>query len=114
MESEQKSFLDAETHFFGCSHARVAREICKKWKFPEVISNAVGWHHRPSGSNGDLLSYILHLSDQLATSIGIGYDSDDLLYQLEEGTMDFLRMKRTDLGPLVSAITESVDKVTVR
>lgn len=113
MESEQKSFLDAEAHFFGFTHARVAREICRKWKFPEMISNAVGWHHRPSGSNRDLLSYILHMTDQLATWIGVGYDSDDVLYQLEEGTMDFLGLKRTDLGPLVSEITESVSKVTV-
>jgi len=112
MQSEQKTFLDAEAHFFGYSHARVAREVCKKWKFPEVISNAINWHHKPSGSNRDLLSYILHMADQLATSIGIGYDSDDLLYQLEEGTMDFLGLKRSDLGDLVSKITESLEKVT--
>jgi len=112
MQSEQKTFLDAETYFFGYSHARVAREVCKKWKFPEVISNAINWHHKPSGSNQDLLSYILHMADQLATSIGIGYDSDDLLYQLEEGTMDFLGLKRSDLGDLVSKITESLEKVT--
>jgi len=112
MQNEQKTFLDAEAHFFGYSHARVAREVCKKWKFPEVISNAINWHHKPSGSNQDLLSYILHMADQLATSIGIGYDSDDLLYQLEEGTMDFLGLKRSDLGDLVSKITESLEKVT--
>lgn len=52
------------------------------------------------------------MADQLATSIGIGYDSDDLLYQLEEGTMDFLGLKRSDLGDLVSKITESLEKVT--
>jgi len=112
MQNEQKTFLDAETYFFGYSHARVAREVCKKWKFPEVISNAINWHHKPSGSNQDLLSYILHMADQLATSIGIGYDSDDLLYQLEEGTMDFLGLKRSDLGDLVSKITEALEKVT--
>jgi putative nucleotidyltransferase with HDIG domain len=112
MQIEQKTFLDAETYFFGFSHARVAHEICKKWKFPEVISNAINWHHKPSGSNKDLLSYILHMADQLAISIGIGYDSDDLLHQLEEGAMDFLGLKRSDLGDLVSKISESVERVT--
>jgi putative nucleotidyltransferase with HDIG domain/predicted Zn finger-like uncharacterized protein len=111
MQSEQKTFLDAETNFFGFSHATVAREICKKWKFPEVISNAINWHHKPSGSNKDLLSHILHMADQLAISIGIGYDNDDLLYQLEEGTMDFLGLKSSDLGDLVLKITESLEKV---
>jgi putative nucleotidyltransferase with HDIG domain len=112
MQSEQKTFLDAEAYFFGFSHARVACEICKKWKFPQVISNAINWHHKPSGSNKDLLSHILHMADQLATSIGIGYDGDDLLYQLEDGTMDFLGLRRSDLGDLVLKISESVEKAT--
>lgn len=112
MQSEQRTLLDAEIYFFGCSHAKVAGEICRKWKFPQVLWNAITWHHNPSGSNNDLLSYILHMADQLAASIGIGYDSDDILYQLEEGTMDFLDLKRSDLGDLVSEITESMEKMT--
>jgi putative nucleotidyltransferase with HDIG domain len=112
MQSEQRTLLDAEIDFFGCSHAKVAGEICKRWKFPPVLWNAITWHHNPSGSNKDLLSYILHMADQLATSIGIGYDSDDILYQLEEGTMGFLDLKRSDLGDLVSKITESMEKIT--
>lgn len=55
----------------------------------------------------------LHMADQLSISIGIRYDSDDVLYQLEEGTMDFLGLKRTDLGGFVSEITESLEKISM-
>jgi hypothetical protein len=44
--------------------------------------------------------------------IGISYDSDDVLSQVEEGTMDFLGLKQTDLGDLVSRITEAVDRAS--
>ncbi|HEX5680300.1 MAG TPA: HDOD domain-containing protein, partial [Desulfobacterales bacterium] len=74
MEREQKTFLDAETRFFGVNHARVAAEVCRKWKFPGAMAVAIGWHHEPSKSNGDLLANILHMADHMATMIGIGYD----------------------------------------
>ncbi|MCK7510829.1 MAG: HDOD domain-containing protein [Desulfobacterales bacterium] len=41
MEREQKTFLDAETRFFGFNHARVAAEVCRKWKFPAVMAVAI-------------------------------------------------------------------------
>jgi putative nucleotidyltransferase with HDIG domain len=112
METEQKTFLDAEIKFFGFNHADVASEICKKWKFPDIMSYAIKWHHAPSRSNKDFLSYILHMSDYLATLSGIGYDDDDLLYQLEEGTLDFLKLKQTDVSGLVAKITDAVNKIS--
>jgi len=112
METEQKTFWDAEIKFFGFNHADVASEICKKWKFPEIMSYAIKWHHSPSRSNKDFLSYILHMSDYLATLSGIGYDDDDLLYQLEEGTLDFLKLKQTDVSGLVAKITDAVNKIS--
>jgi len=112
MENEQKTFLDAETKFFGMNHAKVAAEVCRKWKFPAVMAHAIGWHHEPSGSGKDLLAHILHMADHLATMIGIGYDSDDVLSQVEEGTMDFLGLKQVDLGELVSRTMESVNQAT--
>jgi putative nucleotidyltransferase with HDIG domain len=111
METEQKTFTDAEIKFFGFNHADVASEICKKWKFPDIMSYAIKWHHAPSRSNKDLLSYILHMSDYLATLSIIGYDEDELLYQLEEGTMDFLKIKQTDVSRLVAKITDAVNKI---
>lgn len=112
MEIEQKTFLDAEIRFFGFNHAEVASEICKKWKFPDIMSYAIKWHHAPSRSNKDLLSYILHMADYLGTLSGIGYDDDDLLYQLEEGTMDFLNLKQADVSGLISRITDEVNKIS--
>jgi hypothetical protein len=55
----------------------------------------------------DVLSYILHLADYIATKGGIGYDNDDVLYQLEEGAMDFLGFKQDDVREIMQQAMES-------
>jgi putative nucleotidyltransferase with HDIG domain len=112
MQTEEKTFIDAEIRFFGFDHANIASEICKKWHFPEAISLAIKCHHQPSESNGDELSYILHAADYIAMLSGIGYDDDDFLYELEEGTQDFLKLKQEDVSQIVMEVTEMVNKIS--
>jgi putative nucleotidyltransferase with HDIG domain/predicted Zn finger-like uncharacterized protein len=111
MEKEEKSFLDAESEFFGFNHAEMASEVCKKWNFPDTIASAIKFHHQPSGSNGDDLANILHVGDYVAMLSGIGYDNDDILYELEQGTMDFLDLNQDDISNTVLLVTETVNDI---
>ena len=36
MEKEEKTSLEAESHYFGFNHAEIASEVCKKWNFPRI------------------------------------------------------------------------------
>ena len=92
MEQEEKTFLNVERTFFGFDHAEIASEICENWMIPAEIRLAIRCHHRPSLSDGDDLPYILRLADYVATMDGIGYDDDDALCELENGTMDFVEI----------------------
>ncbi len=113
MEKEEKAFLDAESQYFGFNHAEIASEVCKKWNFPESINFAIKYHHQPGNSDGNELSYILHMADYIAIMSGIGYDSDDILYELEEGTMDHLNITNEDVSDIVLKVTESVNKISI-
>jgi putative nucleotidyltransferase with HDIG domain len=113
MENEEKTFLEAESHFFGFNHADIASEVCKKWNFPQSLSSAIKHHHLPSASEGNKLSYILHMADYIAILSGIGYDSDDVLYELEEGTMNYLSVTHENVSELVATVTESVNKISI-
>jgi hypothetical protein len=53
------------------------------------------------------------MADYIAILSGIGYDSDDVLYELEEGTMDFLAVTREDVSQFVATVTESVNKISI-
>jgi putative nucleotidyltransferase with HDIG domain len=113
MEKEEKTFLDAESQYFGFNHAEIASEVCKKWNFPESINHAIKHHHQPGNSDGNELSYILHMADYIAVLSGLGYDSDDILYELEEGTMDHLSITNEDVSGIVPKVTESVNKISI-
>ena len=108
MSQEEKTFLDAERYFFGFDHAEIASEICRAWKIPDTIALAIGCHHQPSISNGDKLSYILHMADYVATMGGIGYDDDDILCQPEKGAMDFLGLSQEKIGDMIPKVIEAV------
>jgi putative nucleotidyltransferase with HDIG domain len=112
MEKEEKTFFEAESQYLGFNHADIASDVCKKWNFPESIIIAIKYHHQPAGSDGNELCYILHMADYIATLSGIGYDTDDILYELEEGTMDYLRFSNENVSEIVLKVTESVDKIS--
>jgi len=113
MEKEEKTFLDAESQYFGFNHAEIASEVCQKWNFPKSLNLAIKYHHQPGNSDGNELCYILHMADYIAILSGIGYDSDDTLYELEEGTMDYLSITNEDVSEIVLKVTESVNKFSI-
>ena len=108
LENEQRTFLSAEKQIIGFDHAEIAFEICKKWNIPNAMTQAIKYHHCPSSSQREKLPYILHLADYIAAKIGGGYDSDDLLYQLEEGTMNYLGIQFKDVSTIMSEVMESM------
>ena len=113
MEKEEKTFLDAESQYFGFNHAEIASEVCKKCNFPESLIFPIKHHHQPGNSDGNELCYILHMADYVAILSGIGYDRDDILYELEEGTMDYLNITNEDVSEIVLKVTESVNKISI-
>lgn len=112
MEDEQHSILQAESEILGFDHSEIASEMCIKWNIPKTITLAIRFHHYPSRSEGDELSYIFHMADYIATLSGIGIGSDDVLYQLEEGVMDLLGLQQKNVSEIVLDIIESNNKIT--
>lgn len=111
MESNQRTFLDAEFEFFGFNHAELAAEVCSAWKFPGLITRAICWHHNPAGSDGDTLAYILHMADHLALTGGAGYDDDDVMDEVQEDAMSFLRLTPADVSEILFKVVEYVNKI---
>ena len=106
--SEQETFLNAEQHILGFDHAEIAADVCQKWGIPEIISSAIQYHHSPSSSLEVELAFILHMADYISLVTGQGYESDDFLYELEEGTMDYLNFDDNDISDLTLELMEAV------
>jgi putative nucleotidyltransferase with HDIG domain len=113
MEAAEKTFLEVETHFFKINHAEIACEVCHIWNFPESIGTAIKDHHRPSQSADNDLAFVLHMADCIARLSGIGYDDDDFLYEMEEGTMAHLGLKQEDVSEIGFKVADSVSKMDI-
>jgi putative nucleotidyltransferase with HDIG domain len=104
----QQTYLNAEQQILGFDHAEIAAEVCKKWRIPEVISSAIRYHHSPSSSLEVELAFILHMADYISLMSGEGYEDYDYLYELEQGTMDYLNFDQNDISELTLELMESV------
>jgi hypothetical protein len=41
---------------------------------------------------------------------GIGYDDDDILYQAENGAMDFIGLSQEEIGNMMQKVLEAVEQ----
>ena len=64
------SIQAAETAIFGFDHGAIAAAYLKKWNLPPAQIQAIRFHHYPSRSGGDVLSYLLHAADILVPLAG--------------------------------------------
>lgn len=110
LEDENASMINAEKSILGFDHAEIASEICLKWKFPENIALAIRHHHHPSLSQGDKLSYIVHLADFIAKSCSFGSSRNTSDF-LEEDALEFLSLKEADVSNIKSGLNEAMEQV---
>jgi HD-like signal output (HDOD) protein len=108
----QQSFLQAEKEILGFDHAEIASDLCKQWGVPQVLITAIQYHHEPSRSNGNQLAYLVHIADAVAMMSGLGTGIDGMLYEVEDGAMDFLGLQEQDLIQIMAEITEFVMGIT--
>ena len=111
MDENEETFLGAEKKIFGFDHAEIAFELCTRWGIPEVHGRAIRFHHYPSRSKNNELSYIIHAADILSMRGGIGTGVDSMLYKMEEGTLEFLGLKEEKTNDIMNEIVDSVDKI---
>jgi len=109
MQDGQETFLKAEREILGFDHSEIASEFCQKWNIPDEQILAIKYHHYPSQSEGSDLAYILHMADFIAMMSGIGTSVDCKLYQLEDGTIEFLGLQEKDIDGIQGEVVESVE-----
>ena len=105
------TFLDAEKKILGFDHSEIAFELCQKWQIPSNQRVAIKFHHYPSKSKGNELAYILHMADCIAMKNGFGTGNDSVMYEMEEGALEFLCLQDKDVDAIQSQVLESVDKM---
>ena len=77
VQKEGKSIYRAEQELIGVTHTDIGHELAKKWELPTTIATAIAFHHRPSETlQHKRLASLVHLSDILTRTLGIGHGGD--------------------------------------
>jgi putative nucleotidyltransferase with HDIG domain len=109
---ESESFLVAEKKILGFDHAELASEVCEKWQIPRHIALSIRFHHDPTPSDKDILTYIVHMADAIAIMSGIGTGMDGMLYSIHKEAMGFLNVAEDDVMEVMADVASYVEKTT--
>ncbi len=104
------SFLSAEKAILGFDHAELAAEVCEQWNIPAHIALSIRYHHDPTPSNDDILTYIIHMADAAAIMSGIGAGMDGMLYPVSGHAMEFLNLGSDDIPEIMAETAEYIEK----
>ncbi len=111
LEGSTKGLLETERKVIGIDHAEIGYEITSHWKFPEVHTNAIRYHHFPDKYPGDdihckLTTDIVYLSDLIAN---IMYSESPHVYHTE-----FHEKSKSMLGFDIDTIESVLDNVHIK
>ncbi len=88
------SFSEAEAEKLGLNHQQIGNFLAEKWNFPEILCDAILYHHNPSASNlNKTLPAIIHLADYMTHALQIGHSYWDKDLTLDESTLEVLRFR---------------------
>jgi len=105
VEHKKYSFLEAEEEVIGVNHAELGGEIALIWKFPDEILKAIAFHHRPDLlADGDAVSWIVYLSNQVCHLMGIGVGTDALAYRSVGDVAGRFQLKQRDLENMMAEL----------
>ena len=111
LENGQPKYIEAEKEILGFDHAEVMLRAIRFWRYPEIQSTAIRYHHYPLRARDSELAFIVHLADFAAKEAG--FKSEDPVSQpeIDSQTLSYLGFQKEDLNKIIFEITESVEKL---
>ena len=98
---------DAENQVMGADHAGVAGMLMELWKLPEMLQDAVTYHHMPSQSSlHPIAASIVHVADIVAHGMELGTCGERYVPPLNAKAWEMLDLPTG----LLSSIIEQVDR----
>ncbi|MHB9099757.1 MAG: HDOD domain-containing protein [Syntrophales bacterium] len=106
------SFLEAEERLFGINHASIGGKIAERWNFPEEISTAIVFHHRPdlTVDTETIFPWLIYLADQTCSMMGVGGGQDGLAYRAISDVAKRFQLRDKDIEACMVQLFEDMRK----
>ncbi len=101
VEKKEHTLLAAERAILGTDHAEVGAALLEKWRLPNILIEAVKYHHRPVFKPEVKLSTLVHVADLIALEAGCSPGIGSYAVHMDEAAMEALNLKSEDLEELI-------------
>ena len=118
----RNSMLAAEQRLLGLDHADIGYEVCRHWNIPETISQAIKYHHDPSKSDQDILSYIVFMANSIANIVKSLEETEGtiaqmegiegFMYMIDDDALEFLNLTEEHIPGILNEAWDSVNKLS--
>lgn len=105
-------FVDAERAVLGWDHAQVGAEAARRWNLPEILVQAIEYHHRPDELPGPSLADAVHVADALSVMLGFGVGTDQLMHRCSEGALQRLGLSEEEIPLLLVVLADLLAEVS--
>jgi putative nucleotidyltransferase with HDIG domain len=79
-EQENLSLFEAEKRLLGITHQEAGSYLAEKWRLPNILESAIGFHHDPLGKRSSpaifAMASIIHCADVIVRAVGLGSGGD--------------------------------------
>ena len=100
-----------ERDYLGCDHAQVGKQLMDQWKLPLILENNVLYHHNPSEAQQPIPAAIVHLSDIIANSIGIGSSGEKFVPPLDTAAWENLDLPLSSFEKVIGQATHQFNSL---
>jgi len=109
---ESRPLFEQEQLILGIDHAEIGSLVCKKWKLPEEICNAVAWHHTPDACPEEYrrIAQLIHIANFTCSVLGIPEPGDGAVQMGSAGAWHDLGLDKCDLNEIAEDVKEGIER----
>ena len=103
----QISYVELEEKVIGYSHATVGGFLAQNWNLPLDLIEGISYHHSPQDApNYPELAGIIHIADNIASTLGAGGGVDSLFNPLQPEILEHFGFSEDDILQIIAEIGE--------
>jgi len=95
----------------GLNHMEIGRIAAEKWQLPDLIRNAIAFHHTPSGDQDTYpITAFVHVGDHLAHQFGLSCIEGEIPTPIDEAAMESLQIPPAQFKPIGQVLWKEVEE----
>ena len=111
LDTGSVEFIEAERRVIGVDHAEVGGCLLAKWGLPQLIVEAVQYHHAPKVKPRPHLSSVVHVADLLAHQTGYSPGLVSFAIRVHDATLDALGITEESWQRLMLSALDAQQRV---